>query len=74
MKVGFYKDELEEVTYIDKPIDVAMWFADENHEICEDSDMVFNVYVEDGNGVIHEFTMQTDFDPVYYVESSKIIK
>tara|TARA_R110000764_G_scaffold57488_3_gene125164 strand:+ start:308 stop:538 length:231 start_codon:yes stop_codon:yes gene_type:complete len=73
MKAGFYADELEEVTDLDDINDVAIWFADEKHEICESSDISFQVFVEDNNGVIHQFNMGTDFDPVYHVESSEII-
>ena len=71
MKAGFYADELEEVTDLYKAKDVAVWFADEKHQIDDGDDMEFEVFVEDDDGVIHQFDMGTEFDPVYHVKSSK---
>ena len=73
MKAGFYADELEEVTDLYKIKDVAIWFADEKHQIDDGNDMDFEVFVEDNDGVIHQFDMGTEFDPVYHVKSSKPI-
>ena len=73
MKAGFYIDELEEGVGTDNIEIAAIWFADQNHEITDGDDVDFEVFVEDDKGVIHQFDMGTDFDPVYHVKSSKLI-
>lgn len=73
MKVGFYPDDLYDYDNQGlSPKDVAELYADEDHQIDEESDIKFQVYVEDG-GVLFEFNMCTEFDPSYYVESIKEI-
>ena len=69
-RAGFYIDDLQDVQGGDLD-EAAQNFADEYHQIDESGDIRFEVYVEDDDGVIHEFKMQTDFDPVYSIESSK---
>lgn len=75
MKVGFYKSDLEEVVgYYDiEDSDcieyIAQDFADKNHQIDEESDMNFTVYVEDDNGCLHEVRFYTEYDPIFAVDS-----
>ena len=69
-RAGFYIDDLQDIQGGDLE-EAAQNFADEYHQIDESGDIRFEVYVEDDDGVIHEFKMQTDFDPVYSIESSK---
>ena len=69
-RAGFYIDDLQDVQGGDLD-EAAQNFADEYNQIDESGDIRFEVYVEDDDGVIHEFKMQTDFDPVYSIESSK---
>ena len=71
MKAGCYADELEEVTDTNNIEIAGIWFADKNHEITDGDDVDFEVFIEDDKGVIHQFDMGTDFDPVYHVKSSK---
>lgn len=71
-KVGFCPDSLEAVTGDDLK-DIASEYADEHHQIDEDSDCDFEVYVEDDNGKLHRFNMKTDWDPVYYVDSQEAV-
>jgi hypothetical protein len=72
MKVGYYKYELEEFeTLEDDVVDVAKQYADETHEIVEESDLKFTLYVEDNLGHLHEINLYTEFDPRYEVESNK---
>lgn len=74
-KIGWYVDDLEEkfdpYNEIDDEYefvqDVATQFAENNHQIDEDSDMEFSVFVE-VNGEITEVKFRTEFDPVYYVD------
>ena len=42
----------------------AGFYADELEEVTD-------LYKEDDDGVIHQFDMGTEFDPVYHVKSSK---
>jgi hypothetical protein len=74
-KIGWYADDLEEVFDEDLDVEdmnntfiklVAQQFANNNHEICEDSDMEFSVFVE-VDGHVTEVRFKTEFDPVYYV-------
>lgn len=75
MRVGFYKDELIEYEgfydkdSVDAIEDVAIAFADDNHEIHEDSDCNFSVYVQDDSGVTHEVEFITEFTPSFVVDS-----
>lgn len=80
-KIGWYADDL--VT-LDSPHhnidemdsdelkefveDMAKEFAYEHHQIDEESDMQFSVFVE-VNGDLKEVNFKTEFDPVYYVDS-----
>jgi len=75
MRVGFYKDELEDFGRegFDDVNDVAEVFADENHEIVEPSDMEFTVFVEDDEGFLHKVSMYTEYDPVYKVEKTEAV-
>tara|TARA_B110000093_G_C12638182_1_gene273074 strand:- start:166 stop:426 length:261 start_codon:yes stop_codon:yes gene_type:complete len=75
MRVGFYKDDLEDPVSFYDPDDhdviecVAKDFAEENHEIDEDSDMNFTVYVEDKYGYIQEVKFYTEYDPRFEIEA-----
>lgn len=75
MKVGFYKDELSEpvasydVDDADVVQEVAKDFAEQEHEICEASDMNFTVYVEDKDGNLHEVKLYTEYDPRFEIDS-----
>lgn len=71
MKVGFYKDDLEIVQEDDSVIRAAEDYAEAHHEIHEQSDMEFVVYVEDLEGQLHEVKMFTDYDPRYEVAAVK---
>lgn len=71
MKAGYYKDELEDVGWYDDILEAAIDYADENHQIDEPSDMKFEIYVEDDEGVLHEVKMYTEYDPRYEVSSTK---
>ena len=79
-KIGWYADDLEELEAPHHSIDemdsdelkefaedMAKNFADEHHQIDEDSDMEFSVFVE-VKGVLKEVEFRTEFDPVYYVK------
>lgn len=74
MKVGFYKNDLEDVVG-DYDIDdedfieeIAKDFAEENHQIDESSDMNFTVYVKDDKECIHEVNFYTEYDHRFEVE------
>ena len=69
MKVGFYKNDLEEVEG-DNVEDVAEAFADENHQIDEESDLNFSVFVENDNGKLFEVEMYTEYDPSFHVKAA----
>ena len=72
MKVGYYEDDIEEFeTQQDNVTEVAREYADKNHEICEDSDINFSIYVEDDLGILYEVKLVTEFNPVYFAESIK---
>ena len=72
MKIGYYKDDLEHIEPEGLSAkDIAVLYADENHEIEEECDMNFKIYVEDDEGVLHEFKMTTEYDPVYSAEEIK---
>ena len=71
MKAGFYKDDLNEVDGDDVE-DVAELFADENHQIDEESDMEFTVFVEDDNGKIFMVEMFTEYAPSFHVKSTGV--
>ena len=72
MKIGYYKDELEHIESEGLSAkDIAVLYADENHQIDEESDMNFEIYVEDDQGVLHTFKMTTEYDPVYSAEEIK---
>ena len=71
MKVGYYKDDLEFVD-ADTVNHAAETFAEENHEICEESDHKFRLFVEDEKGTLFEVNMFVEYDPRYEIESSAI--
>lgn len=67
MKVGykyFSDDDLVEID-CDNVKYAAEQFADEHHQIDEDSDMNFELVVIDDEGVVHNIEMETDWDPQY---------
>jgi hypothetical protein len=69
MKIGYYKDDLEHIESEGMSAkDIAVLYADENHQIDEESDMNFEIYVEDEEGVLHTFKMTAEYDPVYSAE------
>ena len=75
MKVGFYKNDLSDpVSFYDVDDasvieEVAKDFAEQEHQIDEDSDMNFTVYVEDKNGKLHKVKFYTEYDPRFEVDS-----
>lgn len=71
MKAGFYKNEMVEIE-ADSIDDAAQLYADEHHEIYEQSDLEFKVYILDDEGIMHKVDMYTEYDPRY--EVSKITK
>lgn len=71
MKVGYYKNDLFYTIETDSVSDAAESFAEEHHQIDEESDMKFTVYVEDDNEVLHTVKMYTEYDPSYHVDSVK---
>tara|TARA_R110002020_G_scaffold475890_1_gene713750 strand:- start:21552 stop:21788 length:237 start_codon:yes stop_codon:yes gene_type:complete len=74
MRVGFYVNDLESVVgnydIDDEDLieEIAKDFAEENHQIDEQSDMRFSVCVEDSNKKIHEVLFYTEYDPRFEVE------
>jgi len=75
-KIGWNADDLKEVEnhWVEYHEVGNLWiettakeFADEHHQIDEDSDMKFSVFVEI-KGRLHEVKFHTEFDPVYYVD------
>ena len=72
MKAGFYKNDMQEIE-ADSVNEAAESFAEEHHQIDEQSDMKFTIYVEDDNGMLFEIKMYTEYDPRFEVESSSII-
>ena len=80
MKVGFYKDDLEDFTGFydiddeDYIQEIAGDFADKNHQVDEESDMKFTVYVEDDNDGLHEVHFFTEYDPRYEVEDVRQLR
>ena len=73
MLVGYFKDEMVEVG-ADSVVEAAKIYADENHQIDEESDMNFELFVEDDNGIMRKIKMYTEYDPRYEVESSTVEK
>jgi hypothetical protein len=78
MRVGFYKDELkdfdsEDFEDINDVNAVAMLFADENHQVDEESDMEFEVFVEDDEGVLHKISMFTEWNPMFLVKKVEAV-
>ena len=72
MKIGYYKDDLEHIEPEGLSAkDIAVLYAYENHEIEEECDINFKIYVEDDEGVLHSFNMTTEYDPVYSAEEIK---
>lgn len=80
-KIGWYADDLEELEATHDSIgemdsdeieefmqDVAREYAEKNHQIDEDSDLEFSVFVE-FKGELKEVKFKTEFDPVYSVDS-----
>lgn len=70
-RAGFDPDELQDIQGGDLE-EAAVSFADKYHQIDEETDMNFEVYVEDGLGELHIFKMKTEWNPTYYVESSNV--
>jgi len=68
MKVGYYKDDLEFVD-ADTVDHAAETFAEDNHEICEDSDHRFSLFVEDNKGNLYEIDMYVEYDPRYEISN-----
>lgn len=72
-RAGFYPDELQDVEGGDLE-EAAKNFADDHHEITEECDTNFEVYVEADDGTLHQFNMKTDWDPIYFIDSSEVVK
>ena len=68
MKAGFYADDLQNIE-TDDVEDAAKDFAEEHHEIVEESDLKFSVWVEDDKGELFEIKFFTEFDPRFEVET-----
>ena len=71
-KVGYYKDDLELIN-ADTAEEAVEIFAEENHEICEESDHKFTLFVEDEKGKLLTVNMFVEYYPRYEIESSMII-
>lgn len=80
-KIGFYADDLEgyeatecqvrELSFLDEYHFIsrlAKDYADEYHQIDEDSDLEFSVFVE-FKGELKEVKLKTEFNPIYCVDS-----
>ena len=75
MKAGFYEHDLKDIGDFDGNVeDAARDFADEHHQIDEQSDMKFHVYIEDEYGDLHKVKMFTEYDPSFEVGSTELIK
>lgn len=72
MKVGYYIDAMTDID-ADSVEEAAEVFADEYHQIDEESDLRFKLLVEDCGGVIHEVKMLTEYDPVFSVEGKTMV-
>ena len=70
-KVGYHKDDLELID-ADTAEEAAETFAEENHEIYEESDHKFTLFVEDEKGKLLTVNMFVEYDPRYEIESSMI--
>lgn len=73
MLVGYYKKEMVEVD-ADSVIEAAAIYANENHQIDEESDLRFELFVKDDLGIMRKVKIYTEYDPRYEVESSTIEK
>tara|TARA_B110000908_G_C10211319_1_gene430414 strand:- start:686 stop:910 length:225 start_codon:yes stop_codon:yes gene_type:complete len=71
MKVGYYKEEMIEIEAV-TVTEAAVAYADEKHQIDEESDMRFELYVEDNKGKMFSVKMYTEYYPRYGVESSTV--
>ena len=61
MKIGYYKDDLEHIESEGLSAkDIAVLYAYENHEIEEECDINFKIYVEDDEGTFR-FDYSRDF-------------
>lgn len=67
MRIGFYADDLRYIE-ADDVTDAAKEFAEEHHEITEESDFKFSVWVEDDKCELFEVKFFTEFDPRFEVE------
>ena len=72
MKVGYYKDDLKEIDAYSKT-EAVETFAEENHEICEESDHRFSLFVEDNKGNLYEMNMYVEYDPRYEISNIDMI-
>ena len=66
MKVGYYKDDMQVISAPSVAV-AAEEYADGNHQIEDNSDTEFQLYVLDDEGRMFIVSMGTDFDPVYRV-------
>jgi|GEM_PF-3550136 len=71
MNVGYYKDDMIEIC-ADSVNEAAELYAEDEHQIDEESDMHFQLYVEDDNGKLFLVTMFTEYDPRYKVDGNAI--
>ena len=70
MRIGYYKDDLEEIE-ADTVEDAAERFAEDKHQVDEESDLKFELYVEDDEGKMFIVKMFTEYDPVYEIDVIK---
>jgi len=69
-RAGFCPDELQDIKGGTLE-EAAKCFADEYHNIFEESDTNFEVYVEADDGTLHVFNMKTDWEPIYFIDTTK---
>ena len=72
MKVGYYGvsySDLSEYNRCETVEQAAKDFAEDHHEIVEDSDIDFTLTVIDDKGDRHTVKMYTEFDPRHEIQS-----
>ena len=78
--IGYYVDDLEEFDFEplvmgemnDRQLIEALKFyavdySDNNHQIDEDSDLNFEIFVK-FRDILYKFKMKTEYDPTYHVD------
>ena len=73
MKVGYYKDGMFDTDKGDVISD-AESFAESNHQIDEDFDHNFTIFVEDDKGQLFEVSMITEYTTSFHADNTAKIK